>query len=261
MPTGAITGYIDVAQLVLYAFWIFFAGLVFYLRREDKREGYPLESDRSERSGGRVTVQGFPAMPAPKTMKLAHGGSVTKPDLKADRREIRAAPAAAFLGAALEPTGNPMLDGVGPAAYALREDVPDVTLDGRPLIVPMRLEPGYSVAGDDPDPRGMLVVGADGEVGGKIVDLWVDRSEPQLRYLEVLVAGTEDRKILVPGTMIRIDPRRGQVRVQSVHGRHFADAPTLRNPEQVTRLEEDRICGYFAAGWLYADPMRKEPLI
>ncbi len=42
---GAITGYIDVAQVVLYAFWIFFAGLVFYLRREDRREGYPLESE------------------------------------------------------------------------------------------------------------------------------------------------------------------------------------------------------------------------
>ncbi len=47
MPTGAITQYIDVAQLALYAFWIFFARLIFYLRREDKREGYPLESDRS----------------------------------------------------------------------------------------------------------------------------------------------------------------------------------------------------------------------
>ena len=40
MQTGAITGYIDVAQLVLYAFWFFFAGLIWYLRREDKREGY-----------------------------------------------------------------------------------------------------------------------------------------------------------------------------------------------------------------------------
>ena len=38
MTTGAITGYIDVAQLVLYVFWIFFIGLVIYLRREDKRE-------------------------------------------------------------------------------------------------------------------------------------------------------------------------------------------------------------------------------
>ncbi len=33
---GAITSYIDVAQVVLYAFWIFFAGLIFYLRREDR---------------------------------------------------------------------------------------------------------------------------------------------------------------------------------------------------------------------------------
>ena len=52
MPTGAITQYIDVAQLTLYAFWIFFALLIVYLRREDKREGYPLESDRS----GSITV-------------------------------------------------------------------------------------------------------------------------------------------------------------------------------------------------------------
>ena len=47
MKTGAITGYIDIAQIVLYGFWIFFAGLIIYLRKEDKREGYPLESDRS----------------------------------------------------------------------------------------------------------------------------------------------------------------------------------------------------------------------
>lgn len=43
METGAITGYIDVAQVVLYIFWAFFFGLVIYLLRENKREGYPLE--------------------------------------------------------------------------------------------------------------------------------------------------------------------------------------------------------------------------
>lgn len=31
MGTGAITAYIDVAQIVLYIFWIFFFGLVVYL--------------------------------------------------------------------------------------------------------------------------------------------------------------------------------------------------------------------------------------
>ncbi len=69
METGAITNQIDVAQLVLYAFWIFFFGLILYLRREDKREGYPLESDRS----GRVKVQGFPRIPSPKTFRLDDG--------------------------------------------------------------------------------------------------------------------------------------------------------------------------------------------
>jgi photosynthetic reaction center H subunit len=39
---GAITSYIDIAQVVLYLFWIFFFGLIIYLHREGKREGYPL---------------------------------------------------------------------------------------------------------------------------------------------------------------------------------------------------------------------------
>ena len=55
METGAITSYIDVAQVALYAFWAFFALLILYLRREDKREGYPLESGRTTRSGGTTT--------------------------------------------------------------------------------------------------------------------------------------------------------------------------------------------------------------
>ena len=37
MGTGAITQYVDVAQLVLWAFWIFFAGLIYYLVRENHR--------------------------------------------------------------------------------------------------------------------------------------------------------------------------------------------------------------------------------
>ena len=46
MGTGAITGYVDVAQLVLYAFWAFFFALIFWLQRESKREGYPMVSER-----------------------------------------------------------------------------------------------------------------------------------------------------------------------------------------------------------------------
>ena len=39
----SFTNSMDFAQIVLYAFWVFFALLVYYLRREDKREGYPLD--------------------------------------------------------------------------------------------------------------------------------------------------------------------------------------------------------------------------
>ena len=34
-----IMGYIDVAQVAIWLFWIFFAGLIVYLQRETQREG------------------------------------------------------------------------------------------------------------------------------------------------------------------------------------------------------------------------------
>ena len=47
---GNITGYVDLAQILLYVFWIFFAGLIYYLVQEGHREGYPLESSSSGRA-------------------------------------------------------------------------------------------------------------------------------------------------------------------------------------------------------------------
>ena len=84
MQTGAITGYIDVAQIALYAFWLFFAGLVFYLRREDKREGYPLVTERPGHF-----LEGFPRLPAPKTFLLPNGGTVTAPRVDAPQTRLR----------------------------------------------------------------------------------------------------------------------------------------------------------------------------
>jgi len=259
MEIGAITSYIDVAQLVLYGFWMFFIGLIIYLRREDKREGYPLESDRSARSP-RVKLQGFPAMPAAKSFRLADGRTVVAPDPSKDRRSLHAEPVAPWPGAPLEPTGNPLIDGVGPAAYVERANHPELTLDGLPMIVPLRVATDYSVASRDPDPRGMDVVGADGQTGGIVRDVWVDRAEPQVRYLQVEVpAAAGPRQVLVPMTLARIDGWRRRVRVRAVLGSQFADAPGLSNPDQVTLTEEDRICAYFAGGQLYAEPSRLGP--
>ncbi|HEY4987186.1 MAG TPA: photosynthetic reaction center subunit H, partial [Bradyrhizobium sp.] len=170
MQEGA---YLDVAQVTLYVFWIFFACLIFYLRREDKREGYPLDSTAS---GGGV-VHGFPKMPDPKTYLLRDGHVATLPNHKNDRRDVAVAPIAVWPGAPMEPTGNPMLDGVGPGSWADREDVPELNIDNVPCIVPLRLAEGTYLEPRDPDPRGMRVIGADNEIGGVVTDVWVDRAE------------------------------------------------------------------------------------
>jgi photosynthetic reaction center H subunit len=256
MHTGAITGYIDVAQIVLYAFWIFFAGLIIYVRREDKREGYPLESDRS----GSIQVQGFPAIPSPKTFLLPHGGSVQKPDFVADKRAVAAVPSEVWPGAPLQPTGNPMLDAVGPASYAERADAPDLTLDGALKIVPLRVDPEFGISGFGADPRGMPVIGGDGRVGGTVTDVWVDRSEPQVRFLELEVAGSK-RRVLVPIGFAKVHTSPRRIKVRSVLASQFADVPGLRNPDQVTLLEEDKIAAYYGGGTLYAEPSRFGPLL
>lgn len=256
MESGAITGYIDVAQVVLYAFWIFFAGLIYYLRREDKREGYPLEPGPSERPR-RVRVQGFPPMPPPKTFRLPHGGTRTAPR-EESAPPVPAQPVGAWPGAPLEPTGDPMRDGVGPAAYALRADTPDLTLEGELRIVPLRTARDFAVAAEDPDPRGMPVVAADGASPGKVKDVWVDRSDAIIRYLEVEVGG---RAVLLPMTLARVDARARCVRVASVRAAHFDAAPATAHPDRVTLREEDRICAYFASGHLYAEPSRFGPLL
>jgi photosynthetic reaction center H subunit len=255
MTTGAITSYIDVAQIVLYAFWIFFAGLLYYLHREDKREGYPLESDRS----GRVLVQGFPSIPTPKTFVLADGSTVQAPRNERDLRPIHALPSGPYPGAPLIPTGNPMIDGVGPAAYAERANHPDYSVDGEPMIVPMRIAGNFTVSDQDPDPRGMPVYGADREVAGTVVELWVDRAEPQIRYLEVRVGAAQ--RVLLPINFAKIDGGRRRVTARSILASQFATVPAIASFDQITRREEDRILAYYSSGQLYATAARSEPLL
>ena len=254
--TGAITGYIDVAQLTLYAFWIFFAGLIFYLRREDKREGYPLLSDRSSRG----PVEGIPPMPAPKTFRLANGEVVLAPRVERPQ-PVAARPAASWPGAPLVPTGNPMIDGVGPAASANRADTPDMMWDDdRPRIVPLRADPLMFLATEDPNPRGMAVIAADRLQAGVVTDVWIDRSEAIIRYVEVSVTGAgAPRTALVPMTMLKIDRERRRILVRSITAAQFADVPGLTHPDQVTLREEDRIMAYYGGGTLYATPARTEP--
>lgn len=249
-------GYFDVAQITLYLFWIFFAGLVLYLLRENKREGYPLESDGK----GRGVIQGFPAMPAAKTYLLPHGGTQTAPRKEKDGRTLAAKPVARFPGAPLAPTGDAMAAGVGPGAWTERADTPDLTVGGQPRIVPLRIASDYHLEKRDPDPRGMKVVGDDNVTGGTVKDVWVDRSESLIRYLEVEVAGATDT-VLLPVNFSKIDISRRLVRVRSIMGAQLKGVPKLANATQVSRREEDRIAAYYGAGTLYATSARAEPLL
>jgi photosynthetic reaction center H subunit len=152
-----------------------------------------------------------------------------------------------------------MLDAVGPAAYAQRANHPDVTIDGEPMIVPVRVAPGYTVSTNDPDPRGMSVYGADREWAGTVRELWIDRAEPQIRYLELETHAA--RRVLLPINFAKIDGSARTVNVRSILASQFATVPALSSPDQITRREEDQIMAYYAGGNLYATAARAEPLL
>ncbi|MFL5254098.1 MAG: photosynthetic reaction center subunit H [Rhodopila sp.] len=255
MEKGAITSYIDVAQVTLYVFWAFFFGLVYYLRKEDKREGYPLIGENGERPVG------FPIPPKPKRFLLPHGGESYAPRAEDPQPTFTARSADVGFGAPLVPaTANPMASGVGPSAYALRRDEPDmVTVNQEIRIVPLRnmVELGYVVDDEGPDPRGMSVVGCDGVVAGTVADIWFNKSEDLVRYLQVDLNG--GGTVMIPAPLTRIIG--DTVNMASVLGSQIADAPKTASLDQITLREEDKIQAYFASGHLFATPGRSEPMI
>ncbi|MGF1466633.1 MAG: photosynthetic reaction center subunit H [Sandaracinaceae bacterium] len=265
-----ITEDIDLALVVTNLFFVFFFGLVWWLRREDRREGYPLERDNPRRVGQTNNVFFFPT---PKTFIRPDGSTYVAPNFERDEREFAAERVAPGSGSAFEPVGEPMLAAVGPGAYAEREDEPELTRQGHIAIVPMRVATDYSIAAG-PDPRGWPVVGADGEVAGTVSDVWVDRADMMVRYLEVELAGSgngsgvdvgvgteEAGTRLVPITMLLAHPVSKKVEVSAVRAEHFASVPTLKAADQVTLLEEEKISAFYAAGRLYASPGRLGPVV
>ncbi|NBD29053.1 MAG: photosynthetic reaction center subunit H [Alphaproteobacteria bacterium] len=253
--TEPFFGQVDLASVSLWLFWIFFALLIFYIQRENMREGYPLEDD----DGNQSANQGPFPVPSDKTFKLPHGrGELTVPSgQNPDRSDLALEKTAAGNGFPFEPTGDPMADGVGPASWAPRRDIPELDGHGHPKIVPMAATGQFHVAAGR-DPRGLPVVAGDGETVGTIADLWIDEPEQLVRYLEVeLDAEHGDGKRLVPMTMARIWGQK--VKVRSIFGKHFAGVPRNASPNQVTMLEEEKICGYYAGGTLYASQARQEP--
>ena len=299
MSVPHLTEHIDVALVVLYAFWIFFFGLVVYLQRESRREGFPMVPDGAYEVRARKGDMGLATPPLKRFLTLFDGLVYIPNANGADLRPIAAVLALPSPGAPLIPTGNPLVDGVGPASYAPRVDIPEKTWEGLDRIVPIRVSPEHHVAREDRDPRGLHVFAADGRIAGTVTDLWVDRSEGLVRYLEIalrpdmeadvvvereidvvaanvgddtVVAAVETDTVaelpaaalgpvLMPIGFATIDGRRGRVTTGAITAQQFAAIPRIQNPDRVTLAEEDRVVGYFAGGALYATPLRSEPLL
>lgn len=248
---------VDFGLVAIYLFWGFFAALLLYLRREDRREGYPLEEDGSRRlqSAGGATF-----MADPKIFRLPFGqGNVSDPSDKRDDRVLAAKRTSVVPGSPLVPTGNPLIDGIGPGAYAERAKRPELDAHGHPKLVPMSAAPEFSIVKEDADPRGMDVVGTDGKVAGKVSDVWIDRPESFIRYLEVTL--TAGGKVLLPMTMALINQKRRRVVVEAITAAQFTDVPKIEQPNQITLYEEERVVAYYGGGFLYATPSRLEPLL
>jgi photosynthetic reaction center H subunit len=76
----------------------------------------------------------------------------------------------------------------------------------------------YTVAPDDPDPRGWRIASSDGRDVGLVKDLIVDTVEMKARYLDVEVDRTvspdRDRRVLVPTEAVSVgDAERRQRRI------------------------------------------------
>ena len=102
------------------------------------------------------------------------------------------------------------------------------------------------------------MIAADGLVAGTVTDIWVDRAEHVIRYLEV---DTGNGKVLAPMAMAKVKGRKGQIEIDAINASDFPAAPVPGTAGQITFYEEERIVAYFGGGYLYANRERQEPLI
>jgi photosynthetic reaction center H subunit len=252
MVGNTFFGDFDLASAAIWLFWIFFAGLIYYLQTENMREGYPLQDEE----GNPAPNQGPFPVPKDKTFHLRDGrGELTVPSgQRGDRDNLALAQSAKSAGSPYIPTGDPMIDGVGPASWAPRRDVPELDAHGHAKIKPMSMLPDFKVSAGR-DPRGKVVVGGDGEVVGRIIDMWVDVPEQMVRYLTVdLNPEGSGKTRLIPMTMSKIGTDR--VTVRSLHAHNWEGVPSIRSADQVTLLEEEKVSAYYAGGTFYASPER-----
>jgi len=241
-------GNFDLASLSIWLFWLFFAGLVYYLQTENMREGYPLQDEDGKTSNN----QGLFPVPKDKTFIRPHGqGNLTVPSgQRPDRSDLALERSVAHEGFPHIPTGDPMADGVGPASWANREDRPELDGHGHAKIMPMAGQPDFFVSAGR-DPRGLPVLSRDDQVVGHVTDMWVDAPEHLVRYVEFELEPEHGQgRRLVPIGMARVKEK--WVQVKSLRSEHFNAVPKIASDKQITKLEEEKVSAYYGGGTLYS---------
>ncbi len=177
---------------------------------------------------------------------------MTVPNYEREAREVALARTAVSEGFPHAPTGDPMLDGVGPAAWAPRRNVPELDGHGHNKIVPLSTAGGFAVSAGR-DPRGLPVQASDHHYVGRISDMWIDAPEQLVRYLEVTLDSGGKRLIPMPMAKIRAD----RVKIDSLPSDLFGSVPTTRSSTEITLLEEDKISAFYGGGTLFAADRKK----
>ena len=252
---GNITSAIDLPQVAFWVFFLFFLALVWWLRRNDKREGYPLKASpfTNER------LLGFPTPPSDDQVYVLNEGGTSAAPHNFAQPDTKAKPLYRFAGTPLSPVGNPLLAALGPGAWVKRRDEPMLTEKGERVLQPLRLLPEWSLTEGEADPRGMTVFDWRWNEIGVVRDIWVDQAIRIIRLLEVeLQPSSVSGRVLVPIFHTVIKEKAREVRVTALRSSQFADIPMPARPDRITAQEDERLNAYFAAGYFYRNSVLTE---
>lgn len=130
-------------------------------------------------------------------------------------------------------------------------------------VVPLDELDDFRVAGDDPDPRGWEVLGADGRKIGEVDELLIDPGAMKVRYLDVELDGAagagRDRHVLVPIGYARLDREHDRVLVDGLSSAHLRDIPAYDHGPLTREFESSLRDSYRTRGLFGGDGSGDRP--
>lgn len=120
----------------------------------------------------------------------------------------------------------------GYTAALLRERAAAPAAEPAGDVLPLSSLPEYKVASGEPDPRGWVLAGADGEPLARVEDLLVDPRALKVRHLVCSAPPGSGRRVLLPIAYARLDAASRAVRVPRVTRDALAELPQWSDPAE-----------------------------